>query len=536
MGQLISLNISKRTSGVKVDTFSPEKEFGFDVNDIVTPIRARQSGDLYFTTRQLKGNTPSSRIAGSTEYETTDSFSDVKAKSTSLLLLTVVRRRNVDVSNESYIFVAVRISENLKEVTPGGNTIFFYQEDGDPELVEYEVLESIDDIILQLNPVPVPENELIEITYAEAVTMAAGSEFIPGHHYKITDRADLGLILFADSENQLSLEGEGIFLNPDFDGNGDYSGVEDITGVPVGEPLGVWYTLDESGYADGDIVFWNGLHYQLVNSTAVDGSDPSTNTAAYTLLPKTASNVGYIKETDFIMFRFSGDQIIYRADKRFNEIYVNIENFQWGNNEARGVKDYYGSISCINQRGTISKVFNSSSGGINFTNKHSGSLVSSDFNNQSQVTFDGTGAHEGLSFSQDYTITISGSLSYSDNKISTVYSNFPGELNMSTDFAAGVLTIPTTLNYVGNFLLINNTGQTISKIVNLPKPHEVFFTPEAGLQQTFSHTAIGGAVANNLVSDAASANVIIGRTNGTDRIGYRYSGNLNVRTTIEKLA
>jgi len=104
-------------------------------------------------------------------------------------------------------------------------------------------------------------------------------------------------------------------------------------------------------------------------------------------------------------------------------------------------------------------------------------------------------------------------------------------------FSAGTLTIPAFLNYVGEFTLINNSGQNIDKIVNLPTNHKTSkFKVEAGNTQTFSHTAIGSSVADNLVSDAATTNSIIGRANGSDVIEYEKSGTLNLRTNIVKLS
>lgn len=154
MSRIISLNVKKRTQGSKEDVFSTPKQYGFDVQDIIVPIRNNGSVS-YFTTRQLKGNTPGSRVVGQTEYQVEETLSDIAAKSVSLVLLDVVRRRNVDVS-EQYVFVVGRVSESLVSADAGG-TIFFYQEDGDPDLVEFEVSQTIDDIIALITPVaPTP--------------------------------------------------------------------------------------------------------------------------------------------------------------------------------------------------------------------------------------------------------------------------------------------------------------------------------------------------------------------------------------------
>ncbi len=72
------------------------------------------------------------------------------------------------------------------------------------------------------------------------------------------------------------------------------------------------------------------------------------------------------------------------------------------------------------------------------------------------------------------------------------------------------ITIPTDYNYIGIFTLINNTGQTITQINGLPTTHDCSFEVEDGNTQLFNHTAIGVAVVNNLVSDAAAVNTIVG--------------------------
>lgn len=158
MSRIISLNVTKRNSGSREDIFTTPKQYGFDVKDIVVPIR--NNGTVsYFTTRQLKGNTPASRVVGQTDYQVEESLADIAAKSISLVLLDVVRRRDV-AATEQYVFVVGRISEALVSADAGG-TIFFYQEDGDPDLVEFEVSQTIDEIIALITPVAATPGHVI---------------------------------------------------------------------------------------------------------------------------------------------------------------------------------------------------------------------------------------------------------------------------------------------------------------------------------------------------------------------------------------
>ena len=109
-------------------------------------------------------------------------------------------------------------------------------------------------------------------------------------------------------------------------------------------------------------------------------------------------------------------------------------------------------------------------------------------------------------------------------------------MSLAPVFNAGRLTVPSALNYAGVITLINNGGQTITKIDDTSAVHVIRYIVETGLSQTFSHTAIGVAAADDLVSDAAAANIIVGRANGGDFIEYERTGNLNVRTNAAIMA
>lgn len=160
MVQLISLNVTRRVSGSKNDTYSPAQVYGFDVEDIVVPIRDA-GAYRYFTARQLKGTNPISKLVGNTDYEVSDTLVQIAAKSLFLVPLTVTKRRGIDVNSESYIFVTSRFSENIKESDSGGSK-FFYQEDGDVNLVEYEVSETIAQIIALVTPTDNDNGHIIE--------------------------------------------------------------------------------------------------------------------------------------------------------------------------------------------------------------------------------------------------------------------------------------------------------------------------------------------------------------------------------------
>ena len=98
-------------------------------------------------------------------------------------------------------------------------------------------------------------------------------------------------------------------------------------------------TSDQDGAAGsptiilGDVVIWSLLHYMLTNDTLLDGTDPATNTAAYTILDKATYQETYVPTWDFSEFDFVGNTVVYRQDTIGNLIRGNdgLSVFSWGN-------------------------------------------------------------------------------------------------------------------------------------------------------------------------------------------------------------
>mgnify|MGYP003402862598 CR=1 FL=1 len=171
------------------------------------------------------------------------------------------------------------------------------------------------------------------ITHAALQLLYLAGTMTPGF-YKITDKADAGIILEAITSSRLSLNGTGLFLNPDFQSQGNYSGVVGLTGVAYTTTLGVWAAAAEPGYANGRVVFYGGFHYQVVNTASFDGNSPDPGVNGYDLLPMAEANMGYILDADYVEYDLINDVILLRADSRGNRI--KSENlFQWGNNAVR---------------------------------------------------------------------------------------------------------------------------------------------------------------------------------------------------------
>ena len=86
--------------------------------------------------------------------------------------------------------------------------------------------------------------EIIDITYADMETALSGSTLTPGQFYRITDASgtDLGFICQAIRENEITVNGQGGYLNADFQGVGDYGNTPET----FNEQKGIWRTSFEA--------------------------------------------------------------------------------------------------------------------------------------------------------------------------------------------------------------------------------------------------------------------------------------------------
>ncbi len=228
---------------------------------------------------------------------------------------------------------------------------------------------------------------LPEDTYANWETKRAAGTLPKGYHIKITDRGDKGIVVYCNTVNSFSLEGSGGFLNPDFQSVGDYEGVETVTSVPYTATKGVWYIGGEGDYEDGDVVFWNGLHYQVISAGDLNETAPTSNADAFQVLPKASEDVGYIEEWDTIQYDFKNDLLIYRADLRGNKVednvaigYGSIEPFQWGNNNVMFNRVYDSAAFYMqNNRGVVFSTTTYKGANAQIDNTHEGSISACTF-------------------------------------------------------------------------------------------------------------------------------------------------------------
>jgi hypothetical protein len=523
MSQLIDLTIYSRNSNV----LTTPTVYGFDVEDIVTPILLNNAGRATFSARMLKGSDVQNRNLAKVIYEATEALNAIASKSPFIVKLTVLKRRGVDIASIEYIFVASRISENITP-TVGGGSKFFYNEDGDTLPVEYEVLEDVATIVaattVASSAVPTPLTWVQAQAIRNAGLLNPADGFKVGSFYHITDAAlpfaSEGIVVQAITETELSVNGDGIFLNPDYQTAGDYSGVPGFNAQQ-----GVWRSTLEAGMVDGDVVIHNGLHYVVSDATAFAGTNPALTPLAYTQLSKIDTN-GYIREVDIVYYDFNNDVVIRRFDKRGNDVSAQgLYLFQWGSDtKLRNIINTAGVLDCLNA--------------LQVTIAHN--LVS----NQCYVNANiDTSTLSRCNFSANMSVNLEASgINYVNKELTSGYSNFESDLDFSDntiwDAPTNTLTMPSNFEFVGIFNIVNADAlNDVEVITNFTQTnHKIRFNVEDGSTQGFSHTAIGVAVADNLVSDAAAVNTITGRTNGSDFIEYERAGNLNRRYNLVVLA
>lgn len=196
---------------------------------------------------------------------------------------------------------------------------------------------------------------LITATYAAIQTLIAGSLLAPGAFYKISDKADLGIIIQALTTNTFSQIAVADFLNADWQFVGNYTGVITQTTIAAGATLGQWSPSLTPSL--GDIVIWQPTpgssywgHYQ--NLTGAVGTAPDGDATNWVLLLKASANVGYIEIWNEVEYDFTSDAILSRTDSVYNNyVRVGSPNFLWGNqfwNTCRINAAFNGTITGIN--------------------------------------------------------------------------------------------------------------------------------------------------------------------------------------------
>jgi len=204
---------------------------------------------------------------------------------------------------------------------------------------------------------------VISLLNAAMLVLISGSTVVAGQLYLITNANYSnggGVLVQGVTTSSITRNGTGLFWNADYQGVGNYSTV-----VPTYVAnLGVWGNYFGAFASVGDVVVYNNRNY--VNLTGVWGTAPNTDAVNWQILNFSATD-GYIFETDFVLYDVNSNNIVFRADKRNNEVdlydnvtdgYNTLNNFQWGKNDTSYNK-IKGKSDCviINSAATITGNF-----------------------------------------------------------------------------------------------------------------------------------------------------------------------------------
>jgi hypothetical protein len=389
---------------------------------------------------------------------------------------------------------------------------------------------------------------IVEITYADMATSLAGATLTPGQFYNITDAAgtDLGFICQAVKADEITVNGTGGYLNADFQAVGDYTNTPETFGTQKG----IWQAANEAGYAQGDVVIWNLLHYQLTNSAAIDGTDPDTNTAAYTLLDRATYTETYVSDWDISEFDYINEVLILRKDKRGQTEAGENTGLQYGNESAFNNTLLY--VSNINVKNLIARFANNTiyansqvygiTSGVNcfFTDmilENNASLYNistGDFcfftriKIEQGATIADITLGDGASFTNITVLngvnlankTFSDNVSFAGNTIGlpifepeTITDNIEGKRAIpgfsdipGTIDITGLTTLDITAawaQYRGIFnLTSSNATESIDTITNPPTAFPFTLRPAAGLVLTITGTAYAGIAAGQIALKA----------------------------------
>jgi hypothetical protein len=212
---------------------------------------------------------------------------------------------------------------------------------------------------------------IISLTYAQLQTAITNSTLIAGQMYSITNAIFIQttsetapVYLIATSTNTISAQGQGRFLNADYQGVGNYSSVTGFV-----SNLGVWNL--SLIVVIGSVVIWNNLQYVSLTGS---NNQPDTNPSDWQLLSKTLTT-GYILEVCTILYDVNSNSIYKRTDLNNNAVENNISTYVSVGTEAFQVFQWGASIftrdnsvfnesvlnNCNNQNSVWNNVINSAS-------------------------------------------------------------------------------------------------------------------------------------------------------------------------------
>jgi hypothetical protein len=391
---------------------------------------------------------------------------------------------------------------------------------------------------------------LINITNANLIALVNAGTVSAGQFYFVTNVSNVdsasgeGVAIQGIKVNGVTtVEGSGTFWNADYQGVGDYSGVPSYA-----NNLGIWSSTTPASFVIGSVVIYNNRNY--LNITGTWGSAPSGDAINWQLLGKAKTN-GYILEQDIVKYDLLNNIVVYRADKRNNEVdsytsggFNSLTSFQWGrdvvkNNKVIGSSLMKTTNSWASFNGNILE-------NATFTDTTpynvlgAGTISANRFGEGANITF--TRVDAGISFSNNIMEVITSDLkiistSITNKRCVSGFSNFEAILQYPTHWKApNQLKIDTTTNlynWVGIFYL-RDIPDFIDEIDGLPTNHiSTFYIFNSGVTELFQINPISTATALQIVGNDIFFPItpqnypFTQRTNGNDYFQMQKSGNLN---------
>ncbi len=294
-----------------------------------------------------------------------------------------------------------------------------------------------------------------------------------------------------------------------------------------------FYNIDSisggiSDLVNGDIVFMQDGHYQVIDDSQFNGSDPTSNPSAYQILQRLFPNVGYVAESNYVDYDLENDVILLRKDTRGNSVTTDsIPTFQWGNDDvAYNTISDSSYVQILDNRGVIQYANVSAGGGISadqtFT-KACYNLVILHSNVTLGALIVGSGFLGAKIDIYGMNITLASSGAPAGKVIRAGFSNFDRDFDIT---GVTIFTLAATDNYIGIAnLSSSNATESISDHAGFIVGQPVRFYPAPGLTVTFVH---GGTI-----QCSGGVNVVLDGTTG-DWIEFtRGSGGIIYQTNGE---
>lgn len=305
---------------------------------------------------------------------------------------------------------------------------------------------------------------IVILTRAQLLTLISGNQVQPGQTYFVTDVGAGGLMLKGVTDSAVSLEGQQVVINPDYQNlSGDFAGT--------------WYPSMPAPTA-AKLYAYNGLMYS--SNTGVVGTAPDTDAVNWTLVALTDPR--YVREVDFVLYDLQNNYITERRDKRNNVVrqsYANflalandaIALFQWGNDACTGNTVEDSIFRCVNWPGNCSEnriekstLFDPVEGaGYSMTKN---TVVNSNIGASDYASFTSNTLTDCTLSSNDGTGFTGNNLIRStvSNNATTVIQNCTGIIEINGNSACGI-TLVTGLNKISGTNTINsNTNVDIEDV------------------------------------------------------------------------